>query len=73
MSAAPAPTPAGAAATTGGPSTGAAPLGDGWRAGDLLAATADELAPAARSTRDAAHGRRITYSPKVFIPLTMLC
>jgi 2-iminoacetate synthase ThiH len=23
--------------------------------------------------RDDAHGRRITYSPKVFIPLTMLC
>ena len=23
--------------------------------------------------RDAAHGTRITYSPKVFIPLTMLC
>jgi FO synthase len=23
--------------------------------------------------RDGAHGRRVTYSPKVFIPLTMLC
>jgi FO synthase len=28
---------------------------------------------AARARRDAAHGTRITYSPKVFIPLTMLC
>ena len=27
----------------------------------------------ARTVRDAAHGTRITYSPKVFIPLTMLC
>src|SRR4249919_731312 len=27
----------------------------------------------ARAVRDDAHGRRITYSPKVFIPLTMLC
>ena len=26
-----------------------------------------------RGARDAAHGTRITYSPKVFIPLTMLC
>ncbi|NNE73546.1 MAG: 5-amino-6-(D-ribitylamino)uracil--L-tyrosine 4-hydroxyphenyl transferase CofH [Acidimicrobiales bacterium] len=27
----------------------------------------------ARSIRDDAHGNRVTYSPKVFIPLTMLC
>ncbi|WP_419930346.1 5-amino-6-(D-ribitylamino)uracil--L-tyrosine 4-hydroxyphenyl transferase CofH [Candidatus Poriferisocius sp.] len=27
----------------------------------------------ARSIRDRAHGSRVTYSPKVFIPLTMLC
>ncbi len=40
---------------------------------DLLHATADELAPEARDVRDRAHGRRVTYSPKVFIPLTMLC
>jgi len=33
--------------------------------GDVLAAAA--------AVRDAAHGRRVTYSPKVFIPLTMLC
>jgi FO synthase len=33
----------------------------------------DELMAEARSVRDAAHGTRVTYSPKVFIPLTMLC
>ncbi len=33
----------------------------------------DELMARARAVRDAAHGTRITYSPKVFIPLTMLC
>src|SRR5215475_10548244 len=33
---------------------------------------ADLMAEAAR-LRDAAHGARITFSPKVFIPLTMLC
>ena len=27
----------------------------------------------ARRLRDAGHGSRITYSPKVFVPLTMLC
>jgi FO synthase len=27
----------------------------------------------ARTVRDEAHGRRVTFSPKVFIPLTMLC
>ncbi len=32
-----------------------------------------ELAVRARAVRDAATGTRITYSPKVFIPLTMLC
>ena len=33
----------------------------------------DDLLAAARSVRDSAHGTRVTYSPKVFIPLTMLC
>jgi FO synthase len=32
-----------------------------------------ELMAQARRVRDAHHGTRITYSPKVFIPLTMLC
>jgi FO synthase len=40
---------------------------------DLLAAPLDELLAAARQVRDHAHGTRVTYSPKVFIPLTMLC
>ena len=40
---------------------------------DLLLLPLDELMARARSIRDARHGRRITYSPKVFIPLTMLC
>ncbi|MEC8815078.1 MAG: bifunctional FO biosynthesis protein CofGH [Actinomycetota bacterium] len=31
------------------------------------------LLEAARAVRDTQHGTRITYSPKVFIPLTMLC
>jgi len=40
---------------------------------DLAALTFHELATRARTLRDQVHGRRITYSPKVFIPLTMLC
>ena len=38
----------------------------------LDAPLADLMAEAAR-LRDSAHGARITFSPKVFIPLTMLC
>jgi FO synthase len=33
----------------------------------------DELLAEARRVRDRHHGNRVTYSPKVFIPLTMLC
>ena len=33
----------------------------------------DELLGEARRIRDRHHGTRVTYSPKVFIPLTMLC
>ncbi|HVX22026.1 MAG TPA: 5-amino-6-(D-ribitylamino)uracil--L-tyrosine 4-hydroxyphenyl transferase CofH [Acidimicrobiales bacterium] len=40
---------------------------------DLLWAPLDELATLAAKVRDGAHGNRVTYSPKVFIPLTMLC
>jgi FO synthase len=40
---------------------------------DLLALPLDELLPQAAQVREAATGRRITYSPKVFIPLTQLC
>jgi FO synthase len=40
---------------------------------DLLELTPPELMARARKVRDAATGTRVTYSPKVFIPLTMLC
>src|ERR1041385_7221933 len=40
---------------------------------DLLTAPLEELMAAARAVRDAARGRLVTYSPKVFIPLTKLC
>ena len=39
----------------------------------LLALASDDLRTRARTIRDAAFGNRVTYSPKVFIPLTMLC
>jgi FO synthase len=40
---------------------------------DLLSLPPGELLGRARAVRDQAHGARVTYSPKVFIPLTMLC
>jgi FO synthase len=40
---------------------------------DLLATPLDELLRQAAAARDATTGRHITYSPKVFIPLTKLC
>src|SRR5947207_4367351 len=40
---------------------------------ELLAAPLNELLAAAAAVRDRAHGTRVTYSPKVFIPLTHLC
>ncbi len=40
---------------------------------DLVDTPLDALRARAREVRDSAHGNRITYSPKVFIPLTMLC
>src|ERR671930_1303496 len=39
----------------------------------LLDAPLEELCAEARRLRDAGHGRLVTYSPKVFIPLTKLC
>ena len=42
-------------------------------AGEVLASSADELAPAAFARARAAYGHVVTYSPKVFIPLTQLC
>ena len=40
---------------------------------ELLTTPLDELLRQAAAVRDAAHGTRVTWSPKVFIPLTMLC
>ncbi len=40
---------------------------------ELLEAPLDELLAEARRLRDAGHGRLVTYSPKVFVPLTTLC
>ncbi len=40
---------------------------------DLLAAPLDDLLAEARRLREQGHGRVVTYSPKVFIPLTRLC
>jgi FO synthase len=40
---------------------------------DLERVPTHELLVRARSIRDEAFGSRVTYSPKVFIPLTMLC
>jgi 7,8-didemethyl-8-hydroxy-5-deazariboflavin synthase CofH subunit/7,8-didemethyl-8-hydroxy-5-deazariboflavin synthase CofG subunit len=40
---------------------------------DLPQLPLPDLLARARIVRDDSHGRRITFSPKVFIPLTMLC
>ncbi|MHB1988351.1 MAG: 5-amino-6-(D-ribitylamino)uracil--L-tyrosine 4-hydroxyphenyl transferase CofH [Acidimicrobiales bacterium] len=40
---------------------------------ELLVTPLDDLVVLAGAIRDGAHGTRITYSPKVFVPLTMLC
>jgi FO synthase len=40
---------------------------------ELIDTPIEDLMAAAAARRDARFGRRITYSPKVFIPLTMLC
>jgi FO synthase len=40
---------------------------------DLLRTPLPDLLAEAGRIRDAAHGTRVTFSPKVFIPLTMLC
>ena len=40
---------------------------------DLLRVPLDELAARARVVRDAGRGTLVTYSPKVFVPLTTLC
>ena len=40
---------------------------------ELIDAPLSELVTAAAERRDARTGRRITFSPKVLVPLTMLC
>src|SRR5256886_5394668 len=40
---------------------------------EVLRVPLPELMAEAARLRDAAHGNRVTFSPKVFIPLTMLC
>ena len=40
---------------------------------DLHSLSGNDLFALARTRRDAAFGSVVTYSPKVFIPLTMLC
>src|SRR5215472_17242731 len=40
---------------------------------DAPEARADDACAAARALRDAVFGRVVTYSPKVFLPLTNLC
>ncbi len=40
---------------------------------ELLGAPLPELLDRAAAVRDAAFGTRMTFSPKVFVPLTMLC
>jgi FO synthase len=44
-----------------------------YDAAGLLDAGLDELQAEARRRRAESHGTRVTFSPKVFIPLTMLC
>src|SRR5918912_2083579 len=40
---------------------------------DLLDASLEELCEEARRLREQGHGTLVTYSPKVFVPLTTLC
>src|SRR5215210_5764436 len=40
---------------------------------ELLVRPLDDLCAEARALRDQGHGRLVTYSPKVFLPLTKLC
>jgi len=49
------------------------PAFDAVTRAELLDASLPELHHRAASVRDAAFGTRMTFSPKVFIPLTMLC
>ncbi len=48
-------------------------MGDSPSRLELLETPLTELMTAAASVRDAQFGTRVTFSPKVFVPLTMLC
>ena len=48
-------------------------IGSAWSTASLMAMPLPELMAAASAKRRAAFGNRVTYSPKVFIPLTRLC
>jgi FO synthase len=56
-----------------GAAWGALSADDAAAVAELSALPLDELMRRARERRDATTGTRVTYSPKVFIPLTMLC
>jgi len=49
------------------------PSSDATNSAALLELPFTELLARARQVRDDTYGTRVTYSPKVFIPLTMLC
>src|SRR6266567_1059765 len=49
------------------------PMASGVPSDQLLHAPLAELMAEAARLRDRSHGARVTFSPKVFIPLTMLC
>lgn len=59
--------------TAAGPGPYCGAVGPDTFGDELVAAPLAELLPAAARIRDATYGSRITFSPKVFIPLTRLC
>jgi FO synthase len=54
-------------------STRVSAAGPSVPAEELIDTPLTALSERARRIRDRAHGNRVTFSPKVFIPLTMLC
>ncbi len=62
-----------AAPTPGGGGTGHRASPEQVPRSELIALTVADVQARAGRVRDEAHGNRITFSPKVFIPLTMLC
>jgi len=64
-------TPVGLSAPLSRPPAATTPAGPSDA--ELLSAELENLTAEARSIRDGRYGTRVTFSPKVFIPLTMLC